>query len=1040
MSNNSYYNIETKIVTIKGASKNLSIEKDFTFINNAIKKNSKIIEEIITSTIIDQVIKDKDLDPIRLSTFIDIILNYIESSLRNKRNNSGDHLFQRFNEIKNLIQSGVNPNLSIEHFVNTINLINFSAATVAPKSTVIVNSVVDYNQQAYDILFKSIIPENNRISLSHITADHLKLYVDDIGETHYIENTNQSLKDNSVEVVNTLFQTIHYIFRNLNLRPLKKDDQSPLNLLFYFLITDEKQIPDVLYTLFTDNKTLIQIYVNNYPDNEVSHFLRNIDIDSFLIALKIWYDTYASIVVKDSSLANVKKGFIAQSTLKGDKSQILKTINGDLAILGQSKIEYGKQIYDLILLSNNFTNYNHNKIQQVLESLRISHKDKNFIFEFDYWQKDAIAMAENGDSFLLVGSTSGGKTYTSMIIIERLLKKGTTLYIAPTEPLAFQIYTNLEKTFKTFKNRPRVGICTNSLDIYPSGTQILIGTPKDLDNVLSVKKMTDKTKEEIIRNLENESTKILFDNIIIDEIHTISSNYDQSIEGKIRSKCIFNLLKCAKSQSQIIGLSATLSNKSIVGLKQLIYDQTRISMKEIIYNFEDIGKKTKNDLNSKLAVKPHVKYIISEENSKIVRTRDKLQTVITDRKFCFNLFKTIFKWGKLPCAIFPGTETQVLEIYTNLIQYLEEESSKCIQWEEFKNKYRKNFNVLEVSKIDTWRTLLWDKISTLDVNTNDFFIFSEVDPQLRNNFNQICFQLNLNIYDKDIGTPEIYGLMYEFVYFGSSRNPFSGKHPYFRFIINEIKEGMFAPQNEGHLTRFGNLLSDQKIDFESSSNSFTSLIKTGIEYGIGLITSSVPFAIQCEIVSYLRKSNSSKNPLPFIFCDTSMSMGISYSFLSVCIIKSQPQTITSSEYFQERGRSGRRSSDNSEPITPEVYLVNILNALELNQLEDSEYNVMSYSPFYYSNPELFLQSVQNFIALQLEYSSQSLSVTAINSVKFFPQYNDNIDNLREKITLMKNEVKEMFERIQFFNLSVAQNYIYRIYEFLQNKEFSETKI
>ena len=978
-------------------------------------------------------------------------------------------------------------------------------------------------------IFKSDLP-----FLSSITESSLTSYIRDIGETPYkVEDINKIENENSLLKTITFFQILKYYLKmSLFSFPEKVKDNSSLNHLFYNLLVDNNIIPFLINYLKDDTityfitqfskkienendfeNTFSKILEGNIPpllakdfikrfgkwDNIPLHLLKPFfkslstkifelannlfkilgdnTLEFFLLNLFEWYRNYHELYQnQNENLIHIKTGFIAENTLTTTRNNSLYIESKNKIAELEGKVSYAKKVYSILELSDlvpdnvNIKNIIKNGIKEI---------EREKEFEFDYWQKDALQFAKNGTSFILSGPTSGGKTSLAIALIEEFFKDQSVkmLFIVPTDPLAFQVYTNLMKTFQESTIKPVIGIYTESLNIIKQNINILIGTPKDINNILTLKDFTLFTNFSDLPNIFT-NRKLSFDKIIIDEIHTMGNNYDKSIEGLKRAKSIQELLKCSKSTSQIIGFSATLTDKSIQTIKNFIHSNVGIDVEDIKYTFNDIGKPTKDHVLTKLAVLPQTKYIINEEEGinglfNIKKGTKIVKNIITGR-FIFRLMKSISFWGKTsekspgktPCAIFSGDEIETFDFYSRLINFLEEGSNSCIKWKDLSDKFKNEDSLeerqeeifgltekkqkhIKVKKTNenyekfnnTWITLILEELkgSLNKPETEDNIPFNECD--LIDDFNTFLFNKKIN--DISSGSlksisPEMYGLMFELIHFEEYttgkifRKPFSGKHPYYRFIVNELRSDMFSPDVDKKLTRFGELLKIQKIDY-TTKNPLVTLILTGISYGIGLITSTVPFSIQCEIVSYLRKSSLSENILPFIFCDDGMSMGINYSFVSTIILKDNLESILTSKYLQIKGRAGRRNYDTTNP--PEVYMVNISNANSLDFIEDISLDDIDTEQFFYISEKL-ITSVQNYIL-------QSLNGTLPMTLNSY--FELNIEELisskeltgRRQLRLMKLQVKELFDRLRNVCPSICSTYLSEFYSYLQRVEYEK---
>jgi len=1128
---NVYIKKETQSINIKQKLKISYSDDILTIYFNNIPKTYNLKTELdsLLAIINDQYI-DLVVD-LMVNYFNDILLQILYSVNESKYN----LFYKLLNTIYLYIRSSINKDLlspdNLLLFINNIEILIDYLLTNYPgeinrnkvlideikrlKSQKIINikkiktlvRASNNTQKSLDIFYDGLNFEENIFKsdlplLSFITESSISSYIQDIGETPYkVEDLTKIITENSILKTLTTFQILKYLFNSEFFIFSDIKDNSSINVLFHKLIISDDIIP-MLIKLINEQSESINYFINKFKnqdkiienelikflkDNqyknyssladsllelsrELSKFLENNTLSNFFNSLFEWYYNYHNEYQNiNKNLNDIKNGFIAERTGNSNFDNTLSIIvDGKIRIAElEGKISYAKKLYSFFKLVNLVPD-NNNIIKTGIKEI-----ERKKEFEFDFWQKDALEFAKNNKSFILSGDTSGGKTSLAIALIEQFFKNSSVkmLFIVPTDPLAFQVYTNLMKTFQKTSIKPVIGIYTESLNIIKQDINILIGTPKDIDNILTLKDFSLYNEKEDLPLIFN-NNKMFFDKIIIDEIHTMGNNYDKSIEGLKRAKCIQELLKCAKSSSQIIGFSATLSNKSIQNIKDFVYNNTNIIMENIIYTFNDIGKANKDSILIKPVVVQQKKYIINNEEGIDgifkIKKGDKIKKINITGRFIFQMLKAISFWGKTPCAIFSGDEIETFDFYSRLIKFLEDGNNSCLKWKEFGNKFRneplfeekaevqfglskkaEKYNTVDKSTDnkkydkfnDTWINLLLEQFnSCLKMSeTEDNIPFDECS--LIYDFNYFLTKRNIENFTSDrlkSISPEMYGLIYEIIHFEeytsgkTFRKPFSGKHPYYRFIVNELRSNMFSPEMDKKLTRFGELLQIQKIDY-SKRNPLVSLILTGISYGIGLITSTVPFAIQCEIVSYLHKSSLSDIPLPFIFCDDGMSMGINYSFVSTVILKDNLENISTSKYFQIKGRAGRRNYGVLN--SPEVYLVNISNANSLDIIEDISLDDNNIDQFFYI-PEKMISSVQNYI---LQTLNNTLPMTLNSYIEL------NIEELfpsrelrgRHQIRIMKLQVKELFDRLRNVCPHICSTYLSKLYLFLQNVEYEK---
>ena len=970
---------------------------------------------------------EKTLGKIYSNLFVKIISNSSKPEVKSMTGiivKTFDSLKEKFS-ILNSLQRRID---SLSATSNTIS--NSTAPQIIKK---------DFDKDASIFFYANLFepsPSDNLILT--IREGSLRNYVSDIGQKYKIQDTTQIDIENSELKINAFFKYLNTSIPRLE--KLDKKNNAPLNKLFYFLL--QSNLPQFINSFLEKEERAISIYESISSRNPIYGTFKTkiFPLLNNLKSLYEWWQTYSTNFLHNEDLKNEKDGFIAEEG-KGNK---LRDVNGQIAFF-KGKISIAKKIYEFFLLTNEYRFVSDEELKRIVNG-QVMGLETKLEFEPDFWQKQVLIAGEVGKSFILSGPTSGGKTALSMIIAENLMSKNIRLlYIAPTDQLSFQVYANMKKTFEG-RNLVKVGICNETLDLIPDDCNFLIGTPKDLNSYLYHTQLTGDKKKLI--EILNAGVYDKFDVVIIDEIHTMSPSYDTSIEGQKRAKTIYDLLSCVKTQ--FIGLSATLSEASKYQLISLISNRTQLNIESIQYTFEDIGKRDADEILIHPVIRDSAKYFINYQNKKIIKEIDSLHSVPISKNFLFDFFKAVVKWGKIPHACFPGTESGVLSLFTKLVEYLRDESLKCKRWIDLKTTFERVVIDRKGDSsgfIQNWIQRIYaqilDELSDLSYSEN-IVLYEECDliPDFintlrRNGVDSLGFiDIKPNI------TPELYGLIYEVVnfskYLTTPRIPFSGQHPFFRFTNAESRLDMFNLEENGKPTRFGNLLSEQNISVATGKNDFVDLIIFGIQYGVGMITSVVPFAIQCELLAFLKK-NETRSAIPIIFCDYGMSQGINLAFRSTSIIKESLTPVLPSIYFQIKGRAGRR--DFGTDFEPDIYLINVENGLSLNVVENASYDYDNLQGNFYT-PEQMISSSINMIKFFISDSDNLIAKNAFDLYQRFLyiEYIVTFEGTgREQIRLVKLQFKEIFDRLRRINGLVTKNYVKNFFSFFQNTEFKKIK-
>jgi hypothetical protein len=179
------------------------------------------------------------------------------------------------------------------------------------------------------------------------------------------------------------------------------------------------------------------------------------------------------------------------------------------------------------------------------------------------WQSKFIRVITQGQSIIIRGPTSGGKTFASMVALFEVFEQNrnkSLVYVVPAYYQALQVYTNITKTFSTKK----IGLITGTVNVTPKDCQAWVGTPIELWTYVS------STQIEGVKSAKSGVKKMApmtFDIGIFDEIHTISTSYGSGAEAEMRSKALMKLISLIREQ--FIGLSATIHPEDVEGLSHM---------------------------------------------------------------------------------------------------------------------------------------------------------------------------------------------------------------------------------------------------------------------------------------------------------------------------------------------------------------------------------------------------------------------------------------------------------------------------------------
>ncbi|KAL9653383.1 hypothetical protein ABK040_002019 [Willaertia magna] len=192
----------------------------------------------------------------------------------------------------------------------------------------------------------------------------------------------------------------------------------------------------------------------------------------------------------------------------------------------------------------------------------ISHDNRTTVLQFkpDPFQKevidhinynfDKIENNEKKKSILVSTPTSSGKTFITMYLIERLLKRDNhsrIVFVVPSNALCNQVYAEIYNKFrKADDNDPEiVGMFTSDIRIHENNCRVLVTNAACFEILL----LHYNSNTMNIENDEN-NRKGLLRYVVFDEIHHIG---DES-QGATWEHCL-SLIRCP-----FIALSATIGN------------------------------------------------------------------------------------------------------------------------------------------------------------------------------------------------------------------------------------------------------------------------------------------------------------------------------------------------------------------------------------------------------------------------------------------------------------------------------------------------
>jgi hypothetical protein len=560
-------------------------------------------------------------------------------------------------------------------------------------------------------------------------------------------------------------------------------------------------------------------------------------------------------------------------------------------------------------------------------------------WRLDPWQKQFLEMSASGLSFIAVTPTSAGKTFIAMSSIDLLLNKNETrtilVYVAPSYDLALQTYNNVKKTF----DRRVISLVTaRTSDIQPN-TEIWIGTPIEMW---------------VYFKASNISYHVGY----FDEVHTISINFG---DDRLRSEALGNLMGLCRRQ--FIGLSATIRDDDIPRLQEYISDQCGLKMSNaIVHRERPIPQESSTWLGNRWVPGAAPEFVpVNPPNTFALLRRlmdhDRIPALIFDNsaELCWNNYEAYVNWLSMMEA-------------NDYARWHRIGDSSSTEFERFNNSVEDVFNRMagdrrvEAVKTTTAfvrpRILLAEKyISEIqhailhdlsDAYDGSRRPLSEKDYQrlfAMGMKTQYVNGVERELLSGDLVAVEVSDLLSQLDVLRSAKNSTndmagigsicSGMGPYYRAGVEseaveeiksmfEIRLGETESEMKLRMAQYSRMLQFCEAERirESEVRPLFKLIIKGIEFGVGIIVPTLPFAVYFSMLKLM-----TRKAIPLIFASLDMSMGINYPIRTVCIRSNEPVEMNVCEYLQAAGRSGRRRLD----TVGYVVSWNIANALRATQ-------------------------------------------------------------------------------------------------------------
>ena len=673
-------------------------------------------------------------------------------------------------------------------------------------------------------------------------------------------------------------------------------------------------------------------------------------------------------------------------------------------------------------------------------------------FKLYWWQKVALEYALRDESFFIWGVTSGGKTHILMLIIIAVItnyRDISFVYCAPTDQLAIQTYANIICTI----GRDKVSIISECVTYISPNSSIFVGTPKELSdyftkyNMTSIYNSSKPSYERIEGAIEGRKMSKIF-RLAVDEVHVMDKTYNATIEGRKAAKSIYDLitgLKDVSDKVQIMAMSASLSDESFKNCKDIVSEASGIDdIKLIPYTTYDAKMYDKPSVILKVPSNQN-NFNVAVENKLIVNSETNvLDEIEVTPGLLESLFYRAIYDKRDPSALFFDSELDAIQTMASLIKYLKNSNTNSL-WRKLKTSYLIDFENSHVGVKDNYIRMIKTYINSLKT-------FSTSSQKV--NVEPGIFEELIDVYNTRVSSSEridktnvyynldLYGLLYEFVENDRGNTLFrSNVHPFYNFGNSlSYTDILRSTNSDGSLTDFGRLLIAQ--DINPGNNKLVDLLLDGLQFGIGLVTASIPLAFQVQISSLLmklkKKTSTDTFGIKFVLCDYSLSMGVDFPLSSVFIIKRQRRRITISEKKQKTGRAGR-SDEKGISLPSTAYYVNVENFEELETTDDILTFDLNDLTSYYYEPNQVYPALNSIIksfdrefppGRQIESSGLEKLRNSIN----FPDI-DKFDTEIEKMKYMKQCLRELFDITRVIVPQISEDYIYPLFMAVQKQNY-----
>lgn len=623
------------------------------------------------------------------------------------------------------------------------------------------------------------------------------------------------------------------------------------------------------------------------------------------------------------------------------------------------------------------------KLSKEMENASI--KSEKTSFRLDDWQNALVESILTGESVIAVGPTSGGKTLTSMVALDRLFrqdKEKTLIYVAPNFYQALQAYCSMVKSFP----KQTFGLITGSINISPRDCKYWVGTPEHLWTFARAGDMK-------------------FNIGIIDEIHTISSPDTTTLENKRKAVCLGKLIGLIKNQ--FVGLSATIhpddEEKLASHVEKILLD----SGVKLKVEFGLGGNKIKRFI-------PLVNEVFTGEDILPVAEAKTNKTIRVTPENTFNLMKMLSDKQMTPSLIFDMDEKASYTLFSSLVKYLSDRhQNEYVTWRNINNNFEKDITAINkeiltnpegdkyerlrqkrnslivgiIAYISTQIRLALDikevivveagneesvkiwpgstrprrkrvvieedetKEASKETSTNNsksvaglnmvevdeslrimapslttgqpFTLPSMIPQEVSDLYGELRI-LKLELSKAELRPiPEICSGIGSYFNFGKKR-----KNDVFRQLYNHDKS-QITKEDETTYNMIAALSDAEGVKFDDVKQIFK-LMDVALSFGIGILIPTMPFCVQFQIMKMLNEGD-----ITIVFASESLSMGVNFPARSCVVRTLQNGTADITKVLQMGGRAGRRGVSSDGKQDKEAYSItwNVSNASDIDQAQ-----------------------------------------------------------------------------------------------------------